>query len=57
MIPNNTPKKVALLPMVNPTKKKIFLIDLFFTPMDHSIDIDNLSQFNIAKILYKENPF
>ena len=31
--------------------------NLFFTPMDHSIDIDNLSQFNIAKILYKENPF
>ena len=39
MIPNNTPKKVALLPMVNPTKKKIFLIDLFFTPMDFKIAI------------------
>tara|TARA_Y100000994_G_C15627887_1_gene415834 strand:+ start:1 stop:684 length:684 start_codon:yes stop_codon:yes gene_type:complete len=31
--------------------------NLFFTPMEHSIDIDNLSQFNIAKILYKQNPY
>ena len=39
MTPKNTPKKVALLPMVNPTKKKIFLIDLFFTPIDFKIAI------------------
>ena len=30
--------------------------NLFITPIEHSIDIDNLSQFNIAKILYKETP-
>ena len=30
--------------------------NLFITPVEHSIDIDNLSQFNIAKILYKETP-
>ena len=39
MIPKNTPKKVAPVPMVSPTKKKIFLIDLFFTPMDFKIAI------------------
>ena len=32
------------------------LENLFITPMEHFIDIDNLSQFNIAKILYKDNP-
>ena len=38
-IPKITPKKVALDPIINPTKKKIFLIELFLTPIDFKIAI------------------
>ena len=38
-MPITTPKIVALHPIINPTKKKIFLIDLFLTPMDFKIAI------------------
>ena len=38
-MPITTPKIVALQPIINPTKKKIFLIDLFLTPMDFKIAI------------------
>ena len=39
IIPKITPKIVALQPIINPTKKKIFLIDLFLTPIDFKIAI------------------
>ena len=38
-MPTITPKKVAVVPIKNPTKKKIFLIDLFLTPIDFKIAI------------------
>ena len=38
-MPKTTPKIVALHPIINPTKKKIFLTDLFLTPMDFKIAI------------------
>ena len=38
-MPITTPKIVALHPIINPTKKKIFLIDLFLTPIDFKIAI------------------
>ncbi len=37
--PNVTPKNVALVPIINPTKKKIFFIELFLTPIDFKIAI------------------
>ena len=39
IIPRITPKIVAVVPIINPIKKKIFLIDLFLTPMDFKIAI------------------
>ena len=33
------PNKVAEVPMINPTKKKIFLIELLETPIDFKIPI------------------
>ena len=38
-MPITTPKIVALHPIINPTKKKIFLIDLFLMPIDFKIAI------------------
>ena len=38
-MPITTPKIVALHPIINPTKKKIFLIELFLTPIDFKIAI------------------
>jgi len=37
--PKNIPKKVALVPIATPIKKKIFIIDLFSTPIDFKIAI------------------
>ena len=37
--PKKTPKKVALVPIINPTRKKIFFIELFLTPIDFKIAI------------------
>ena len=37
--PKKIPKKVAVDPMITPTKKNIFVIDLFNTPIDLSIAI------------------
>ena len=31
--PKKIPKKVAEVPIITPTKKKIFIIDLFSTPI------------------------
>ena len=56
-IPKMTPKSVALVPIVNPTKKKIFLIDLFLTPTDFKIAISLVLFFtNIVKI-FRHNFF
>ena len=35
--PITTPKRVAEVPIITPTKKKIFVIDLFKTPIDFNI--------------------
>ena len=35
--PNIIPKIVAVVPMITPTKKNIFTIDLFKTPIDFKI--------------------
>ena len=37
--PKKIPKKVAVVPIITPTKKNIFVIDLFKTPIDLSIAI------------------
>ena len=39
IIPKATPNVVAEAPIANPTKKKIFLIELFLTPIDFKIAI------------------
>ena len=36
------PKIVELNPIINPTKKNIFLIDLFLTPIDFKIAISRV---------------
>ena len=38
-MPQITPKIVADVPIINPTKKKIFFIDLLVTPIDFNIPI------------------
>ena len=38
-MPNKIPNNVADVPIINPTKKKIFLIDAFDTPIDFKIPI------------------
>ena len=40
--PNRTPKKVAEAPIETPIKKKIFIIDLFNTPIDFNIAISRV---------------
>jgi hypothetical protein len=37
--PKKIPKTVAEVPIITPTKKKIFIIDLFKTPIDFNIAI------------------
>ena len=37
--PKKIPKKVAVVPIIVPTKKNIFVIDLFKTPIDIKIAI------------------
>ena len=37
--PKKIPKKVAEVPIITPTKKNIFVMDLFKTPIDLSIAI------------------
>ena len=39
MTPKKTPKRVAVVPITNPTRKKIFFIDVFLTPIDFRIAI------------------
>ena len=58
------PKIVALVPIVKPTKKKIFLIELFVTPIDLRLPISLVLFFtkivrpdiilNAATIIIKE---
>ena len=38
-IPSKIPNIVADIPIISPTKKNIFLIELFFTPIDFKIAI------------------
>ena len=40
--PRMIPKNVAKVPMLTPTKKKIFTIDLFKTPIDFRIAISRV---------------
>ena len=40
--PKKIPKKVAKVPIITPTKKKIFIIDLFSTPIDLRIAISRV---------------
>ena len=40
--PKKIPKKVAEVPIITPTKKKIFVIDLFSTPIDLRIAISRV---------------
>ena len=40
--PKKIPKKVAEVPIITPTKKKIFIIDLFSTPIDLRIAISRV---------------
>ena len=48
--PNNIPNNVAEVPIVTPTKKNIFTIDLFNTPIDFKIAISLVLFFtNIVK--------
>ena len=42
MTPKNIPKRVAVVPIVTPTKKNIFVIDLFNTPIDFRIAISRV---------------
>ena len=39
MTPKNIPKSVAVVPIKKPTIKKIFVIELFWTPIDFKIAI------------------
>ena len=48
--PNIIPNNVAVVPIVTPTKKNIFIIDLFNTPIDFKIAISLVLFFtNIVK--------
>ena len=40
--PNKIPKIVAEVPIITPTKKNIFIIDLFKTPIDFKIAISRV---------------
>ena len=40
--PKIIPKIVAVVPIVTPTKKNIFMIDLFKTPIDFKIAISRV---------------
>ena len=42
VIPKKIPNKVADDPIITPTKKKIFVIDLFSTPIDFNIAISRV---------------